>query len=91
MSISSRLAPRLLVFALALFGPNSFAHAAPQNRINRAVSDSDRAPVRETIPLRARRATDMGEAPAGRMLSSVSLHFNMTDAQQADRRIIING
>jgi Predicted protease len=84
MSISSRLAPRLLVPALALFGATSFAHAATQSRINRAVSDSDHAPVRETIPLRARRATDIGEAPAGRMLSSVSLHFNMTAAQQAD-------
>jgi subtilase family serine protease len=84
MSISSRLAPRLLVPALALLGSASFAHPAPQTRINRAVSDSDRAPVNETIPLRARRATDMGEAPAGRMLSSVSLHFNMTPAQQAD-------
>jgi subtilase family serine protease len=84
MSISSRLAPRLLVPVLALFGSTTFAHAAPQSRINRAVSDTDRAPIRETIPLRARRATDLGEAPAGRMLSSVSLHFNMTDAQQAD-------
>ena len=84
MSISSRLAPRFLVPALALFGSTFPAYAAPQSRINRAISDSDRAAVRETIPLRARRATDMGEAPAGHMLSSVSLHFNMTAAQQAD-------
>ena len=84
MSIYSRLAPSLLVPALALFGSNSSAHAAPQSRINRSVNDSDRAAVHETIPLRARRATDIGETPAGRMLSSVSLHFNMTAAQQAD-------
>jgi subtilase family serine protease len=32
----------------------------------------------------------MGEAPAGRMLSSVSLHFNMTDAQQADLNQLLN-
>src|SRR6516164_1930512 len=84
MSISSRLAPRILVPVITLFGAISFAHAATQNRINATIADTDRAPIRETIPARARLATDLGEAPAGRMLSSVSLHFNMTDAQQAD-------
>lgn len=84
MSISSRLAPRILVPVITLFGPISFAHGAMQNRINATIADTERSPIRETIPARARLATDQGEAPAGRMLSSVSLHFNMTDAQQAD-------
>ena len=85
MSITRRLVHRLLVPVLALFGSSSFlAHAAPQNRINTAVTDSGRSSVQHTIPLRARLATDLGEAPADRMLSSVTVHFNMTAAQQAD-------
>jgi subtilase family serine protease len=84
MSITRCLASRLLVPVITLFGSVSLAHAAAQNRINASVADNERAPVRQTIPARARLATDLGEAPAGRMLSSVSLHFNMTEAQQAD-------
>ncbi|WP_035348482.1 protease pro-enzyme activation domain-containing protein [Edaphobacter aggregans] len=85
MSNFSRLVSRILVPVLAFFGPSSsFARAAVQNRIDAAVTDTERASVQHTIPLRARRATDLGEAPADRVLSSVSVHFNMTAAQQAD-------
>lgn len=85
MSIRSRLPlPRLLVPVLAVLGPLvSSAHAAPQNRISRQITDSDRASVRETVPVRARLSADLGEA-ADRQLSAVSLYFNRTDAQQAD-------
>jgi subtilase family serine protease len=84
MSISRSLARRFLVPVITLLGSISFAHAAIQNRISANIADGERVSVRETIPMRARLATDLGEAPAGRMLSSVSLHFNMTDAQQTD-------
>ncbi|HEY0163109.1 MAG TPA: S53 family peptidase, partial [Edaphobacter sp.] len=60
------------------------AHAAPQSRIKAAISDSDRATIRETISGRAKRATDLGEAASDRVLSAVTLHFSLTDSQQAD-------
>src|SRR5215472_13341031 len=60
-------------------------HAAgAQSRITTAVSDSSRATVAHTIPARAKRATDLGEASSSRRLDAVTLHFNMTAAQQAD-------
>jgi len=59
-------------------------HAAVQSRITSAVSDASRSRVEHTIPMRARLATDLGEAPSSRRLDSVTLHFNMTAAQQAD-------
>lgn len=84
MSIRSRLVSRLLVPALVAFGPLVFsAHAAVQNRISRQIADSDRASVGETVPARARLASDLGEA-SDQQLSAVSLHFNLTPAQQAD-------
>lgn len=86
MYIRSCLVSRLLVPVLAVLGTSATsAHAAaPQSRLGRAISDADRASVRQTIPSRALRAADLGEASSDRMLSSVSLHFNLTDAQQAD-------
>lgn len=85
MSIRSCLVPRLLVPALAVLGSSVLsAHAAPQNRLSRTITDTDRATVRETIPGRARRAADLGEAASDSTLSAVSLHFNLTPAQQAD-------
>lgn len=85
MLIRSRLPlPRLLVPVLAVLGSLiSSAHAAPQNRISRQITDSDRASVRETVPVRARLSADLGEA-ADQQLPAVTLYFNMTDAQQAD-------
>ncbi|QHS51311.1 protease pro-enzyme activation domain-containing protein [Edaphobacter sp. 12200R-103] len=85
MSIRNRLRrPHLLVPVLAVLGSLvSFAHAAPQNRISRQITDSDRASVRETVPVRARLSADLGEA-ADQQLPAVSLYFNMTDAEQAD-------
>jgi len=85
MSIRNCLVPRFLVPVLAVLGPLSIsAHAAPQSRIRTAISDSDLALVRETVPGRARRAVDLGEASSDRTLSAVTLHFSLTDAQQAD-------
>lgn len=76
--------PRLLVPVLAVLGSlTSSAHAAPQNRISMQITDSDRASVRETVPVRARLSADLGEA-ADQTLPAVSLYFNMTEAQQAD-------
>jgi subtilase family serine protease len=85
MFIRKALVPRLLVPALVFLGASALsAHAAPQNRIRTAVADSDRASVRETVPGRAKLAADLGEAGSDRMLSSVTLHFSLTDPQQAD-------
>jgi len=86
MSIRSRLLPRFLVPAFVVLGSlATFAHAAPpQNRLSAAISDTSRSSVRETIPRRVRLATDLGAADSNQRLSAVSLHFNLTDAQQAD-------
>lgn len=85
MSIRRCLVSRLLVPVLVVFGSPTFsAYAAPQNRIRSAVTNTDREAVAKTIPGRALRSADLGEAASDRMLSSVTLHFNLTDAQQAD-------
>ena len=49
-----------------------------------AVNGSSRGTIAHTIPPRARLAADLGEAPANRILDAVTIHFNMSAAQQAD-------
>jgi subtilase family serine protease len=78
----------VLRFALPVFGLFAalapFAHAAVQNRIKAPITGNDQVAVPHTVPARALRAQDLGSAPADRKLESVTLHFNMTAAQQAD-------
>ncbi len=74
--------PSHLLLALAAF--SSPLHAAVQSRIATAVSDASRTRIANTIPARAKRAADIGEAPGSRRLEAVTLHFNQTAAQQAD-------
>ncbi|WP_263365411.1 protease pro-enzyme activation domain-containing protein [Edaphobacter bradus] len=75
---------RLILPALFAIGLSAFPlEAAVNNRIA-TVNDNSRRTIEHTIPARARLATDLGEAPADRRLDSVTLHFNMTDAQQAE-------
>ena len=78
----SRSFHRLFLSGLALLGSASILQAAVPNRVG-AIADADRSPLAHTIPARARRASDLGQAPLGRMLSAVTLHFNMSSAQQA--------
>ncbi|WP_158942930.1 protease pro-enzyme activation domain-containing protein [Granulicella sp. S190] len=59
-----------------------FAHAVVQDRI--ASVAGARTPLTGTIMRRAQRAVDLGAAPAGKKLESMSLQFSMTPAQQAD-------
>lgn len=81
----SSLVIRPLLSALVLAGLTALPlHAAVQNRITAPVNNQSRITVGNTIPARARLAADLGEAPASRVLDSVTLHFNMTAAQQAD-------
>ena len=85
MSICSRLISRTSVFALVLLGSSAhFTFAAAQNRINASVQDGDRVSLEKNVPPRARLSIDLGEAQANQVLSSVGLHFDLTDAQQAD-------
>src|SRR5215469_1049163 len=75
--------PTLSSFVLAAISVLPL-QAAVQSRITTAVNEASQSRIDHTIPLRARLATDQGEAPATRRLDSVTLHFNMTTAQQAD-------
>ncbi len=77
-------AVRPSLFLLALGAFSSPLPAAVQSRITTAVSDTSRTRIANTIPARAKRATDLGEAPGSRRLESVTLHFNLTAAQQAE-------
>lgn len=80
----SRLVSRFILPAIGLFAlvaPS--VHAAVQNRINSAINEDNRVPIQHTIPVRALRADDLGSAPADRTLSTLTLRFNMTAAQQA--------
>ena len=77
----SRLHSLLVLAALAISAATS-SYAAVQSRIAN-VSSTSRVAIQHTIPVRARNATDLGAAPANRVLDSLSIYFNMTDAQQA--------
>ena len=74
---------RRLVFAaaLSLVLPLTTALAAVPNRLG-SLAGSTRTALPRSIPPRARVASDLGQMPMDRTLSSVTLHFNMTDAQQ---------
>jgi subtilase family serine protease len=61
----------------------SFSHAAVPDRIA-AVNSSNRATLKGTVSGRVRLATDLGLAPQGTKLESLSLRFSLTPAQQAD-------
>ena len=74
-------AQNFCLFVVAAFAP-LLSHAAVQNRVA-GINSNNRVPLPNTIPGRARRATDMGAAPANRMLHSVTLRFSMTPDQQA--------
>ncbi len=69
-----RSAAALLAFAPVL-------QAAVPNRLG-SLSDEGRTSLAHTIPARARRAADLGQAPLDHVLQSVTLHFNMSSAQQ---------
>ncbi len=72
---------RLALPAIALFASSPLLHAVVPNRISGMSGDS-RGTLAHTIPGRARRAADLGQAPLDHVLASVSLHFNMSPAQQ---------
>ncbi len=81
----SRIVSRFVIPAVGLFGALApLAYAAPQSRIASAINNGSRVPLEHTIPSRARIANDLGSAPAGTKLSTMSLRFNLTAAQQAD-------
>ncbi|MBB5339154.1 protease pro-enzyme activation domain-containing protein [Tunturiibacter gelidoferens] len=77
--LSHLIAPITLL--ASAFSPLS--QAAVQSRIASAVDGGSRTPLPGTIMSRARRATDLGAAPADKKLESMSLRFSMTSAQQA--------
>ena len=83
----SRLISRLLLPAILLF--TGFAQAAQatlhtgQSRIAR-IDTGNRVALGGTISNRARRAADLGAAPADRKLNSLTMFFSLTAAQQAD-------
>ena len=80
----SRLVSSLLPLAALLIASTPFAHAAVQNRVVSAVNNGSRVSLSGTISGRAKHSVDLGIAPAGRKLTSLSLRFSMTAAQQAD-------
>ncbi|MBS1799478.1 MAG: Ig-like domain repeat protein [Acidobacteria bacterium] len=85
MSISSRVVSRITVLAVLLMGASAqWLYGAQANRIKIAVDDGNRAPVGRTVSPRVRLATDLGEAPADTELSSVTIYFGLTDAQQSN-------
>jgi subtilase family serine protease len=66
---------------LVAFTP--FAHTAVQNRIVSNIDETSRVPLQHAVSPRALVARDMGSAPGNRTLSTLTMHFGMTSAQQA--------
>ncbi len=78
--VSSLILPAALL--LTAFTP--LAHAAVQDRIANAASGSSRVALPGTISGHAKHSVDLGPASGDLKLESLSLRFNMTQAQQAD-------
>ena len=80
----SRLISHLtLPLGLLLATFPSLSRAAVPDRIA-AVNGSSRATLQGTLSGRVKLATDLGVAPQGTKLESLSLRFSLTPAQQAD-------
>src|ERR1700733_8895648 len=80
----SRLISNLtLPLGLLLATFPSLSHAAVPDRIA-AVNGNSRATLQGTVSGRVKLATDLGLAPQGTKLESLSLRFSLTPAQQAD-------
>ena len=68
-------------FALVL---SLFLPATAQNRLPQVIqNDAARVPLANTIDARAKISSVLGPADSGRLLQSLSLRFNMTEAQGA--------
>ncbi len=75
--------PRYLALCASVILSSATAlRAAVPNRLG-PLSSSSRSTLAHTIPRRAMRSADLGQAPLTRVLPSVTLHFNMTSAQQS--------
>lgn len=75
-----------LLLPAVLLAPSfdTAAQAAVNDRIVGSVNGGSRVALPGTIMARAKRSADLGPAPADTKLNSLSLHFSMTAAQQAD-------
>ena len=73
----------ILPLGLLLATFPTLSHAAQPDRIA-AVNVGSRVPVQGNVSGRVKLATDLGVAPQGTKLESLSLRFNLTPAQQAD-------
>src|SRR3981081_3556653 len=81
----SRLVPRFVLPAIGLLATLApSAYAAGQNRISSTINEDSQVPLQHTVAARALAANDLGSAPGDRTLSSLTLRFNMSAAQQAD-------
>ncbi|WP_260741212.1 protease pro-enzyme activation domain-containing protein [Tunturiibacter lichenicola] len=71
----------VVLFAASM---STIAHAAVRDRIAGTINSGSRVAMPGMIMARAKNSTDLGLAPANTKLNSLSLHFSMTAAQQAD-------
>jgi subtilase family serine protease len=78
--IASLIVPAVLLTASL----SSIAQAAAHDRIAGSINSGSRVALPGMVIARAKHSTDLGLAPADKKLNSLSLHFSMTAAQQAN-------
>src|SRR5271170_6883999 len=78
------LAPLILPVVLLATSFSPIAQAAVNDRIAGSINSGSRVALPGMVVARAKHSTDLGLAPANKKLDSLSLHFSMTAAQQAD-------
>jgi len=78
------LVPLILPGVLLAASFSTIAHAAVRDRIAGSISSGSRVALPGMVIARAKNSADLGLAPADKKLDSLSLHFSMTAAQQAD-------
>jgi subtilase family serine protease len=81
----SRLFPLALpVVAVLALSTLPIRAAQVPNRITAAISGSSRLALEHAVPIKALRSSDLGAAPGDRALTSLTVRFSLTAAQQAD-------
>lgn len=90
MAIFNRYVCRTMVLVLFAGTGIPVLRAATPNRIAAPVeSGGTRVAINDSVPARARTATDAGTLAGTEALTGVTLHFNMSDAQQADLKQLL--
>ncbi len=83
LHLCSTISQAILAFVGLFACTVATSQAAVQNRITNGIRANSRVALVHTVSPKAALATDLGAAPSSLKLEGMTMHFNMTDTQQA--------